>query len=89
MLLEIGGERTLGDPSRIALLMSRFDTSDDKHSGFCFVKGCIEGKENERESLSASFEDTEKKALISDSISTPTKANLTFLFLIGHPVFLT
>ncbi|MCO5367823.1 T6SS immunity protein Tli4 family protein [Pseudomonas alliivorans] len=61
VLLEIGGERTLGDPSRIALLMSRFDTSDDKHSGFCFVKGCIEGKENERESLSASFEDTDKK----------------------------
>ncbi|MEE4345133.1 T6SS immunity protein Tli4 family protein [Pseudomonas alliivorans] len=61
VLLEIGGERTLSDPSRIASLMSRFDASEDKHSGFCFVKGCIEGKENERESLSASFEDSDNK----------------------------
>ncbi|MEE3936593.1 T6SS immunity protein Tli4 family protein [Pseudomonas viridiflava] len=61
VLLEIGGERTLSDPSRIASLMSRFDASENMHSGFCFVKGCIEGKENERESLSASFGDTDNK----------------------------
>jgi hypothetical protein len=58
ILLEVGGERTLEDPSRIAFLMSRFDVSDDRNSGFCFVKGCIEGSENERESVSVSFEDT-------------------------------
>ena len=61
ILLEVGGERTLEDPSRIAFLMSRFDVSDDRNSGFCFVKGCIEGNENERESVSVSFEDTNIK----------------------------
>ncbi|WP_235812487.1 hypothetical protein [Pseudomonas caricapapayae] len=61
ILLEVGGERTLEDPSRIAFLMSRFDVSDDRNSGVCFVKGCIEGSENERESVSVSFEDTNIK----------------------------
>lgn len=62
ILLELGGEQTLEDSSRLVSLMSRFSASDDSISGFCFIKGCIIGEDNERESLNISFNDAKNKA---------------------------